>query len=192
MNKNEYLLYPDDRSAMICVIVFFGPFLVIDFAIAFAMDSLALNYLFVLLAVVMVWIVSCTLKRANTKLILAEGTVSIVNGRKTILPAASLRDFKAVYFLDLTWRYTGKYRIGDPIGKEVWNSQYYCLFSKEEISDEVMNEIAHRLRKQRPCGLILEGLVFARDTKFFPLMKTYISEDSVIYEKRITLKPGAY
>lgn len=192
MKQNEFELYSDNRVAVVFFIIFFGPFLGIELVMAFWMDSLALKCLFVPLAILVGWMLVYMLRKANTKLVLSDDNVSIVSGRKTILPVTSLRDFKVVYFLDLTWQYRGKYRIGDPIGKVVWNSMHYCIFSKKEISDEALEKIAYRLRRKLPCGLIPEGLVFLRNEKYFPLMQSYISENSVVYEKKITLKPGAY
>ena len=159
---------------------------------AFWLNSLALKCLFIPLCLLIVGLLVYMLRSANTRLVLTDHSISIVNGRKTILPVTNFHDFKAVYFLDLTWRYTGKYRVGDPIGKEVWNDLRYCVFSREEISDETLVEIAHRLRKKRPQGLIPEGLAFMRDEKYFPLMQTCISANSSVYEKKMTLKPGAY
>lgn len=192
MEQNEFELHSDNRVFVVYFIIFFGPLLGIELVMAFWMDSLALKCLFIPLAILIGWMLSVLLRSAKTKLVLTDHTVSIVSGRKSILPVTDLHDFGAVYFLDLTWRYTGKYRVGDPIGKEVWNSLRYCVFSRAEISDEALTEIAYRLRKKRPQGAIAEGLAFLRDEQYFPLMKTYISENSMVFEKKLTLKPSPY
>ena len=163
MEQNEFELYSDNRVAVIFFIIFVGPFLGIELVMAFWMDSLALKCLFVPLAFLMGWLLVSMLRKAKTKLVLSGNAVSIVSGRKTILPDTNLHDFKAIYFLDLKWRYSGRYRFGDPIGQEVWNSVGYCVFAREAISDEALEALACRLRRKRPQGPIPEGLAFPRD-----------------------------
>lgn len=192
METREFDMYPHDKSAVVAILVFVGFLAGIDVAMAFWLNSLALKCLFIPLAVFLTVLCIYAFKRAGTKLVLADHSVSIVNGRKVILPVTDLNTFPVVYLLDLTWKYTGKYRIGDPIGKEVWNSLRYCVFSREEISDEALLDMACLLRKKQPNGAIPEGLAFCQNEKYFPLIKSNISENSIVFEKKLTLKPGAF
>lgn len=192
METHEFDMYPHDKSAVVAILVFFGFLTGIEVVMAFWLNSMALKCLFIPLAIFLTVLCIYALKRAGTKLVLADHSVSIVNGRKVILPVTDLHTFPVVYLLDLTWRYTGKYRIGDPIGKEVWNSLRYCVFSRKEISDEALFEIAYLLRKRRPNGTIPEGLAFCQNEKYFPLIKRNISENSIVFEKKLTLKHGTF
>ncbi|MBR3973597.1 MAG: hypothetical protein IKJ99_06565 [Oscillospiraceae bacterium] len=192
MDTHEFDMYPHDKSAVIAIMIFFGFLQGMAVVMAFWLDSLALKCVVIPLALLFAVLCACVFKRAETKLVLTDHAVSIVNGRKVILPATDLHSFPVVYLLDLTWRYTGKYRVGDPIGKEVWNSLRYCVFSGEEISEDALLEISNQLRKKRPSGAIFCGLAFCRDEKYYHLIKNHISENSAVYERKITMKPGPY